>query len=107
MKVAQSCLTLCDPMDYTVHGILCTRILKWVDLQRISPTQGLNPGLLHYRQILNQLSPQGSHSSLARESSHLSLDSWQEIRQLYESPVPGSYQSHVPFATPWSQHGVL
>ena len=21
-KVAQSCLTLCDPMDYTVHGIL-------------------------------------------------------------------------------------
>ena len=22
MKIAQSCLTLCDPMDYTVHGIL-------------------------------------------------------------------------------------
>ena len=22
VKVAQSCLTLCDPMDYTVHGIL-------------------------------------------------------------------------------------
>ena len=21
-KVAQLCLTLCDPMDYTVHGIL-------------------------------------------------------------------------------------
>ena len=26
-KVAQSCLTLCDPMDYTVHGILQARIL--------------------------------------------------------------------------------
>ena len=26
-KVAQSCLTLCDPMDYTVHGILLARIL--------------------------------------------------------------------------------
>ena len=22
--------TLCDPMDYTVHGILQARILKWV-----------------------------------------------------------------------------
>ena len=28
--VAQSCLTLCDPMDYTVHGILQARILEWV-----------------------------------------------------------------------------
>ena len=30
MKVAQSCLTLCDHMDYTVHGILQARILEWV-----------------------------------------------------------------------------
>ena len=30
MKVAQLCLTLCDPMDYTVHRILQARILKWV-----------------------------------------------------------------------------
>ena len=22
VKITQSCLTLCDPMDYTVHGIL-------------------------------------------------------------------------------------
>ena len=29
-EVAQSCLTLCDPMDYTVHGILQARILEWV-----------------------------------------------------------------------------
>ena len=29
-KVAQSCLTLCDPMDDTVHGILQARILEWV-----------------------------------------------------------------------------
>ena len=26
MKVAQSCLTLCDLMDYTVHEILQARI---------------------------------------------------------------------------------
>ena len=30
VKVVQLCLTLCDPMDYTVHGILQARILKWV-----------------------------------------------------------------------------
>ena len=30
VKVAQSCPTLCDPMDYTVHGILQARILGWV-----------------------------------------------------------------------------
>ena len=30
MKVTQSCLTLCDLMNYTVHGILQARILEWV-----------------------------------------------------------------------------
>ena len=61
VKVTQSCLTLCDPMDYSVHGILQARILEWVPfpspgdlpnqnigegslslLQGIFPTQGLN-----------------------------------------------------------------
>ena len=58
-----SCLTLCDPMDYTVHGIHQARILEWVAVpfsRGIFPTQGLNPGLLHCRQILYQLSYQGS-----------------------------------------------
>ena len=30
MKVTQSYLTLCNPMDYTVHGILQARKLKQV-----------------------------------------------------------------------------
>ena len=30
VKVAQSCPTLCDPIFYTVHGILQARILEWV-----------------------------------------------------------------------------
>ena len=30
VKVAQSRLTLCDPMDYTVHGILQVRIVEGV-----------------------------------------------------------------------------
>ena len=30
VKVAKSCRTLCNPIDYTVHGILQARILEWV-----------------------------------------------------------------------------
>ena len=30
VKVAQSCMTLCNPMDYTVRGLLQARILEWV-----------------------------------------------------------------------------
>ena len=30
VKVTQSCPTLWDPMDYTVHGIFQARILEWV-----------------------------------------------------------------------------
>ena len=30
VKVARSCLTLCDTMDYAVHGNLQARILEWV-----------------------------------------------------------------------------
>ena len=30
MKVAQLCLTLCDPMDYMIHGILQAGILELV-----------------------------------------------------------------------------
>ena len=66
--VAQSCLTLCNPMDSSssppassVHGILQAGILGWVPiLQGIFPTQASNPGLLHCRQILYRLSHQGS-----------------------------------------------
>ena len=63
VKVAQSCPTLCDPMDSTVHGILQARILEWVAVpfsRRSFPIQGLNPGLSHCRWILCQLSHKGS-----------------------------------------------
>ena len=34
VKVAQSCLTFCYPMDYTVHGILQAKILEWDPFSR-------------------------------------------------------------------------
>ena len=70
---AQSCLTLCDPMDCSppgssVHGdspskntgVGCHALLQGIVL-----TQGLNLGLLHHRRILCRLSPQGSLSSFS------------------------------------------
>ena len=50
VKVAQLCLTVCNPTDYTVHGILQARKLEWLShslLQGIIPSQGSNPGLSH------------------------------------------------------------
>ena len=63
VKVAQSCLTLCNPMDWVVPGILQGRILEWITVpfsKGIFPTQESNPGLLHCRRILYQLSYKGS-----------------------------------------------
>ena len=47
-------------MDYTVHGILQARIPGLSLLQGLFPTHPLNPGLLHCKWILYQLSHQGS-----------------------------------------------
>ena len=44
VKIAQSCPTLCDPMDYTAHGILQARILEWVAI-RFSRGHLPNPGV--------------------------------------------------------------
>ena len=62
--VTQSCPTLCDPIecsppDSSVHGIFPgknTGVGCHAFLQGILPTQGWNPGLLHCRRILYQLS---------------------------------------------------
>ena len=77
--VAQSCLTLCNPMDCrppgsSVHrdspdkntGVGCHALL-----QGIFPTQGSNPGLLHCRQILYHLSHQGSPRILGSATQYM------------------------------------
>ena len=73
MLLAQLCPTLCDPMDCSPPG---SSVCPWDSpgknpgvgssflLQGIFPTQGLNPGFLHHRQILYHLSHQGSDLSL-------------------------------------------
>ena len=59
MKVTQSCLTLCDPMEYTVYKIPQARILEGVAFpfsRGFFLAQGSNMGLPHCRQILYHLS---------------------------------------------------
>ena len=73
VKVAQSCLTLCDPMESPwnfpgqnagkFHGIfqrIPGKECSLSFLQGIFPTQGSNPGPSHCRRILYQLSHKGS-----------------------------------------------
>ena len=67
-RVAQSCPTLCSPMDCSlpgssIHEIFQARILEWVATafsRGIFLTQGSNLGLPHCRQTLYNLSHQGS-----------------------------------------------
>ena len=90
VKVTQTCSTLCDPMDYAVHGILQARILEWVAfslLQRIFPTQGSNPGLPHCRRILYQVShkrsplrSKGQIETVTNKGSEAMQKQWRSIR---------------------------
>ena len=61
-KVTQSRPTLCNPMNCSLWNSpgQNTGVGSLSLLQGIFPTQGLNPGLLHNRQILYQLSHKGS-----------------------------------------------
>ena len=62
VKVAQSCSTLCNPIDYTVLGILQARILEWVafPFSRGYSQPRNQAQVSHCRWILYQLSHQGS-----------------------------------------------
>ena len=87
--IAQCCLTLCDPMlcslpGSSVHGdspgkntgMGCHAVL-----QGIFPTQGSNPGLLHCRLILYQLSHQESPRILEWVAYSFSRGSFQPRNQ--------------------------
>ena len=62
VKVAQSCSTLCKPMDYTDHGILQARILEWIafPFSRVSPQPRDQTQISCIVDLLYQLSQKGS-----------------------------------------------
>ena len=63
VKVSQLCLTLCDPMDYIVHGILQARILEWeaFSFSRGLPNPGIEPRSPPLQVDSLQAEPQGKH----------------------------------------------
>ena len=107
MLVAQSCLTLCDPVDCSppdssVCGILQARILAWVVIpfSRGSSRSGDQTRVSH-RQILYCLNHQGSLFSSVQFSRSVVSDSlWphesQHARPPCPSPTPGVYSNSCP-----------
>ena len=93
-EITQSCPTPCDPMDCSlpgcsIHGIFPARVVEWVAIsfsRGIFPTQGLNPGLPHCRQMFYLLSYQGSPQITILD--HIGLPWWSESEsvQLFVTP---------------------
>ena len=77
-EFTQSCLTLCDPMNCRPTRLLhpwdfpgkSTGVGCHFLLQGIFPTQELNPGLRHCRQMLYPLSHQGSFVHYSQKYFH-------------------------------------
>ena len=112
MKVAQSCLILCDPMDCSLRNSpgQNTGVVSLSLLQGIFSTKGSNPGLLHCRQILYQLSHKGSPSckgcgngSIEQQKRSSNPEWSKDIKQIIDDIVVVQLLSHVQlFATPWT-----
>ena len=106
VKVAQSCLTLCDSMDYWEFS----RSEYWRGslslLQGIFPTQGLNPGLLHCRWILYQLSHKGSPRVLEWIAYPFSSGSSRPRNRTGVSCIAGGFFTNELSGKPWTMSSV-
>ena len=100
-KVAQSCPTLCNPMDSPWNSPCQNPGVGSLSLlQGIFPTQGLNPGLPHCRLILYQLSHQGSPRILEWVAYPFSSGSAQPRNQTRVSSIASR------FFTNWAMRGL-
>ena len=83
VKVTQLCLTLVTPMDYTVHGILQARILRWVafPFSRGSSRPGIKPRSPALQADLLPAEPQGK----PKDTGVASLSLLQQIFPTQES----------------------
>ena len=94
-EVAQSCLTLCNPMDCslpgsTVHGIFQVRILEWVAIsfsRGSSWPRDPNLALPHCRHTLYRLSHQGSPRYMTIDKLFLCIP-WRQSSTLFNHMSP-------------------
>ena len=97
VKVAQSCPTLCDPMDCSPWNPpgQKTEVGSPSLLQGIFPTQGSNPGLQHCRWILSQLSYQGSPGAIMVPHKQDFLKETL-LTNIFEKEIPTLEQQNLP-----------
>ena len=90
LTVAQSCPTLCDHMDCSPWNSpgQYTGVGSHSILQGVFPTHGSNPGLLHCRWIIYQLSHKGSPPKWIVVS-HFSLPILKDIAKVGSQETPG------------------
>ena len=81
MKVIQLCPALCDPTDYTAHGILQARILEWVPFpfSRDLSNTGIKPRSPTLQADSLPAEPQGKPKNTDMDS--LSLLQWVFLTQ--------------------------
>ena len=79
--VAQSCLTLCDPMDcsppgFSVREVLQTRILEWIAMLSFTPKKPGGPGVVPSRISFQTLLINSSAPMTAQGSSPMAAKRW-------------------------------
>ena len=95
-----SCVQLCNPMDYTLHGILQARILEWVAFP--------SPGDLPNPRIEPQ-SPTLQADSLPAEPPGMQTTRWWLTRLdlfILKKHSQSQYQRNDLFTSAWSQHNI-
>ena len=110
MLVAQSCLSLCDPSDYSPPGSSPQKspgVSYHFLLQGIILTQGLNPDFLPCRRILYPLSHQGSPILLVNLTSKCCWYNWISIskknrKEIWKCGPPALY--HIQRFTQYGSH---
>ena len=96
VKVTQLCLTLCEPMGYTVQGIHQARILEYPPFSRGSSNRGIKPRLPHCRWILYQLNH--TVKGQKKQPRQCSVQSVQLLSRvwLFVTPWAAAHQASLP-----------
>jgi len=105
VQVAQLCQTLCNPVDCSPWNSPGQNTGSLFLLQGIFPNQGLNPGLLHCRWILYQLSNKGSPIRLKWEAYPFSSGSSQHRNRTRVSCIAGGFFTNWAFREGQGERG--
>ena len=104
VKVPQSCVTLCEPMDYAARGILQARTLEWVAIPFSSGPCFVRT-LYHDPSVFGGLTWHGNSAS--KESScnagvQFSSVQWLSHVWLFVTPWTAASQASLSFTISWS-----